>query len=388
MCSNPSLVLHIGTEKTGTTAIQEFLRLNANKYIDKGVVIPDYLGGAHSLFACCFYSNQRQDEISLAHKMNNAEARNRIRNETLTRFKSQVSNAKTAKFVISSEHLHSRLTDKLEIKELFEFVSPLFDSIKIILYIRKPIDAAISSWSTAVKYGVVSTSLPSPSDPYIHNNSMHKESILRWGKYFGETNICVRLFRKDAFHQNNLIHDFTASCDIDYSDDMILPPKVNERLGYDGILFLSEINKQLPLVINNELNPVRQNLHAYFEQHFRSSPPYIPSMEEVVEYADYFCHSDQWVKENYFNHLDSLWDDTNDSLMQPQINEVNTEVDRDLDMTRKRYSREEVSRLLSLFAQAWTDKHNRIIALESETSLKTEEIRILKNKIKGTSKYN
>ena len=50
MSSNLSLVLHIGTEKTGTTAIQEFLRLNANKYIDKGVVIPDYLGGAHSLF--------------------------------------------------------------------------------------------------------------------------------------------------------------------------------------------------------------------------------------------------------------------------------------------------------------------------------------------------
>lgn len=314
--------------------------------------------------------------------MNNIEVRNRIRNETLTRFKDQVSAMRSAKFIISSEHFHSRLTDEQEIQKLFEFVSPLFDSVKIILYIRKPIDAAISSWSTAVKYGVVSTSLPSPSDPYIHNNSMHKESILRWGKYFGKANICVRLFRKDCFHQNDLILDFTKSCAINFSDDMILPPRENERLGVDGILLMSEINKQLPLVIGNRINPVRRNLPAYFERFFSCSPPYIPSMEEVVEYSDYFRHSDQWVKENYFNHLDSLWGDGNDSLIQSQINVVNTELDRDLDMTRKKYSREEVFRLLSLLAQVWIDKHNQIITLESENSQKSEEVKMLKDKIK------
>jgi len=383
MSSKPSLVLHIGTEKTGTTAIQEFLRLNAKRYTDKGVIIPGYLGWSnHSLFTCCFYSSQRKDEISLMHGMNDIEARSRIRDETLTRLKDQVSGSTSAKFIISSEHLHSRLTDELEIESLFEFASPLFNSVEVLLYIRKPIDTAVSSWSTSVKSGSCSTSLPNPSNPYIHNLCMHKESIMRWSKYFGESNVHVRLFRKDVFFRNDLICDFAASCGIDFPDNMILPPKVNEKLGFDGILFLSEINKQVPAVLDDRINPARRNLCSYFEQHFSRSPSYIPSINEVVEYSEYYRHSDQWVKRKYFNHLDSLWDDVNHSLLQPHINEVNAEVDRDLDIIQRRYSHEEVSRLLSLFAQVWIDKHNRIISLESQTSQKSEEIEMLKDNIK------
>ena len=377
MSQKNSLVLHIGTEKTGTTAIQEFLYLNTNRYADKGVIIPNCIGNKnHYLFTCCFYSNQRHDDLTRMLGMNNIKERIRKKGIILNRLMEQVSNATAKKFIISSEHLHSRLSQDLEVESLFNFVSSLFATVDVVVYVRNPLETALSAWSTAVKYGSTFASLPAPSEPYTRNLCMHKESILRWGKYFGESNVHIRLFRKDAFLGNNLLRDFTDACNIDFSDEMMLPPKLNEKLGYDGILFLGQINK----ILDSDFLLCR-DLIPYFEKYFSTSPEYIPSTKEISEYSHYYNHSDQWVKEYYFPSFNSLWGDSKYSLVQPQSDQI----DQESSIIQRTYSHEEVTRLLSLFAEAWKNKNGCIHSLESETARKSEEIKLHKDKIKSIS---
>ncbi|QPN63441.1 hypothetical protein H8F25_00585 [Synechococcus sp. CBW1004] len=319
--------------------------------------------------------------MALKHGMNSLEERSRKRSETLSRLIQHTLCHPEGTFLISSEHLHSRLTNEEEIESLARFLSPLFDSVTIVLYIRKPIDTAISAWSTGVKCGLTGTSLPSPSNPYIHNLCMHKESILRWSNYFGESNLCVRLFRRDALFKNDLIHDFVESCGIGFSSDMIIPPKTNEKLGLDGILFLAEVNKVLPLIIDNKPNPVRGNIANYFSKHFSDSPAYIPSEDEVLSYSSYYNHSDLWVKDNYFGHLDSLW---GEESRFPMVQAKNDNLIWDADIksdSRLGYSPESVSRLLTLLSQVWVDKSHRIISLESENLRLMDELSQLKKSI-------
>ena len=61
--------------------------------------------------------------------------------------------------IISSEHLSSRLLDEEDISSLYEFCNSLFDTIKIIIYIREPLSYAISLFSQVLKGGAIVDSL-------------------------------------------------------------------------------------------------------------------------------------------------------------------------------------------------------------------------------------
>ena len=53
-----------------------------------------------------------------------------------------------SKWVVSSEHMQSRLTSVEEVMRLKSLISKSFSEVEVLLYIRKPINAAASLWST------------------------------------------------------------------------------------------------------------------------------------------------------------------------------------------------------------------------------------------------
>ena len=59
-------LVHIGLEKTGTTAIQEFLQINKQLLLEEHRIwVADYLGqGSQWLLATLAYENQRDDDLT------------------------------------------------------------------------------------------------------------------------------------------------------------------------------------------------------------------------------------------------------------------------------------------------------------------------------------
>ncbi len=308
LSTKPHLILHIGTEKTGTKSIQEFLRINTNLLLETGVFIPSYLGRAnHSLLPAVMYKDERHDDISDWLKLSSPMVRLKKRKEVIDLLRKSAALYPNHTFIISSEYLQSRLTDNAELAILKEQLYNIYDKVTILLYIRKPIETAISSWSTGVKCGTTDTCLRPPSDPYIHNLCMHKETVERWGYFFGNNNIRVRVFDNDFFYRGNLIEDFANACGIGLSPKFSTPCIINKKLGHTPLIVLANLNK-----IFGSRFPIgraRTILINRLARYYQNYPSYAPSRQEAQLYRDYYRESNSWIKKMYFDESTNLWDD-------------------------------------------------------------------------------
>lgn len=365
MSKTPRLVLHIGTEKTGTTSIQEFLRVNKDQFLRRGVFIPSFLGHSnHSLLPAIAYRDERNDDLSLAYALHDSQSRASRRRDTIALLQQSAQTYPQHTVVISSEHLQSRLTDPEELQRLHNLLAPIYSSIQILLYIRKPIDTAISSLSTGIKCGKTATRIPPPSAPYIQNLCMHRQTVERWATTFGLSNITVRLFSRQHFKDGDLLRDFAAASAIPFDDDLAIPTRTNEKLGFDGLRFLGLINEQVPYIAEGRFNPLRANLVSLFESHFCESPEYAPSQQEIDSYADFYRKSDEWIRQRFFAHLPALWPDT--AAVQRALNHPAQQPLPGLADNPEAYNPAEVRKLLRLFAEAWNEKQSQISQLRDQ----------------------
>jgi len=213
---------------------------------------------------------------------------------------------KDMKWIISSEHLQSRLTADEELLRLKRILTSLFEEIKIVIYLRKPIEGMISTWSTLVKAGGIQETLPSPNS--IHSNIYkHKDTILRWRNAFPESELIPRLFQKESFVDNDLIRDFSFTSGINTGNLKLHSTQHNTAMSHHGIRLLSRINKEIPAFKENKENPVRQGLSDYIQSYFSGFPKYLPSEKELQSFEDLYADSDEWVRKEYFPNRAKLW---------------------------------------------------------------------------------
>ena len=100
------------------------------------------------------------------------------------------------RWIISSEHLQSRLTTDEEISRLHQLLRGLFKEITIVLYIRNPVDTAISLLSMFCLYGDVLEQLPEPSQRHVDLICNHARILEQWQKNFPKNKISCGCLKK------------------------------------------------------------------------------------------------------------------------------------------------------------------------------------------------
>ena len=119
----------------------------------KGYFVPDFLGEfAHTWLPIFAYDNNKQDDLTDKEKIYERDDPSSFIKTKFEEFKASVQINKDKTWILSSEHLHARLND-VEIRRLKTLLYPLFNEIKVIVYLRNPIEATVSLWSTAVRAG-------------------------------------------------------------------------------------------------------------------------------------------------------------------------------------------------------------------------------------------
>ena len=297
------LILHIGTENTGSTSLQDFLRINSTSFLAKDVVVPNFLGwNNHTLFTCAFMSEDRRDEMTLANKADKPNDRQKIKEEILTKLKDLSMKYKNGTIIISSEHLQSRLNRPEELVDMQKRLRSIFSEIKIFVYLRKPIDIARSHLSTIIKWnGHTSMALQRPWEEEIEAICNYQKTISLWSSVFGETNINVRLYRKEFLVGGNIISDFFNATGIGLDKECNLDISSNPKLNYEGMKILCKINENLPRITANGYDERHQGIVGLFEKCFSSPPFYTYSHEEVRLYKSYYKESDEFIFRKYFN---------------------------------------------------------------------------------------
>ncbi len=303
-----ALVLHIGTEKTGTTSIQEFLALNRARLAAQAIHVPEFLGATNQRWGPYMAENlDRVDGFSQALGLaESAEKRLAKKDEIRAQLVEAVRRHPEATWLISSEHFQSRLTTPQEVARLAAILQPLFAEIRIVIYLRDPLETAISYWSMRVKGGAPLHALGEPGS-FGHHICDHRRILERWLAVFEPQQFCVRLFEREAFLAGDLIRDFCAASGIAWHPALQHPPRLNATLSYPALRLLARVNERVPRWIDGRLNPNRSVLAAGFLECFAGHPRYRPSRQEQERYAAYYRDSEAWVRATFFPERGRLW---------------------------------------------------------------------------------
>lgn len=258
-------ILHIGTEKTGSTLLQEWLYANQSALSQQGIFISDFLGRKNNRGLVAFINGQLES-WGAQQGLHSEQDKNDFFANFDHNFRQEITSAELTHttFVITSEHFHSRLTSAEQIKSLAEYLQQIFDQIEIICYFREQSQMARSLYSTALKSGAsikpaefIAKVTPSK---YYYN---FKAIADNWSQAFGRENCHFQIYDRTRFREGDIRKDFISlvSSSIDSSALNFTIASSNESLSRLQADILRAVNKTIPARRKNLTNnPANQRL--------------------------------------------------------------------------------------------------------------------------------
>jgi hypothetical protein len=236
------LYLHIGMPKTGSSAIQAFLLLNANELKKKGYYYPND----------CKFEQPFQTSSGNASVLCEKFKENSL-NEIITYLDDICYDSDCT--VLSSEILYGAFRDQ---QELFFQSLKNFD-YRIIFYVRRQDNLYQSLFNQSVKHS--NTTDPNFASVLLRSCD-YSEILLRSLKYKTPEKILIRPYEQAQFEGGNIYSDFLKCIGLDWDDSFIRPDDyVNPSLNREALLFrifLNQIafeknNWKLKHSVNNQL---------------------------------------------------------------------------------------------------------------------------------------
>jgi hypothetical protein len=260
---NKNLILHIGTNKTGSTTIQNFLRGNSHALANEGYFYP--MAGAY------YYPSESSPSL-LAHAL--LEKQPRYIGDTkidkascISDIRRDIISSNCTNVIISSEHF-SKANETRKIQNIFNIFKDLFKTMKVIIYLRRQDNYIESMWSQRVKLGLLTKSFDDFCAESLKNSNAldYWQLLAPWSEVFGKENLIIKPFEKKQFVNSDLLTDFLNCIDCklepvniplqntspstEYLETLrmftTLIPDVNERMLF------ARIFRQLPINLDNK----------------------------------------------------------------------------------------------------------------------------------------
>jgi hypothetical protein len=291
----PDLFLHIGTEKTGSTAIQRFLANHSDPLAQLGIHVPQCLGHAeHWRFPLLFYADDQYDDLTerAGFQQLSLTQRQAAIRELQLAFDHELNGTSACTWVISSEHIHSRLLHRnAGMEALVGFLRERFDRVNVIVYLREPLDAALSLWSTAVRNGACLLELPLPKSGYWQHLCDHRSTVQCLEHWF-PGQFLLRLYIPSEWPDRDVVGDFIDALGLPRSLlQPAVPSRVNRSLSWLSLHLLARLNRR---------SKPSHALVAAIRDAFDHYPPPCATREQELGYSAAFRESNDWVCTHYF----------------------------------------------------------------------------------------
>lgn len=148
------IILHVGLHKTGTTSIQEtlFLDLNNKLLEKKGYLYPNCWPSNHSVSIYSAYCDDPANYHINIRMGYSADQIKYVNEKYLSDLKIEIDEKKLSKLIISGEGISMLSLDNLN--ALKKHLNSIFSNeIKVIIYVRQPVQWAISTIQQFIKSG-------------------------------------------------------------------------------------------------------------------------------------------------------------------------------------------------------------------------------------------
>lgn len=305
------IVLHIGTEKTGTTTLQKVMLDNKKHLLKDGVC---YLHGeklinSRDIAAACVGDNVRDDyldSLGISSPEDRQEFRGKINDKLVKEIEKLPKSAHT--LLISSEHFHSRLHKPFMIQYLKDLLDTYAKSFKVVCYIRRQVDMVVSLYSTILKGGGVETFEGLAKRMLkVENHYCNYDTFLsKWEEVFPKECISVKKFERSALVGGSIVDDFLAETGISSSCIVEKTESTNESITHLGQVLLREVNaysKPSNKTGAKEQNRIRRMIAESFPGKGRQLPP-----GEAKRLQALFAESNEAVRVRWFPERDVLFE--------------------------------------------------------------------------------
>lgn len=293
------VILHIGTEKTGTTSIQRFLVQNSDRLKNSGILYPISLRPYpehinHLSLTAAARREGVEDDIVREAGMSGRN-RNEERKHLSEKLGREIKSANAKQVLISSEHLSSRLqcSDEIENVRTILHQAGCFD-IYVCVYLRDQLTFLRSWYSTAVRSGERRLLSDIPFS-YLRLYLDLLGLLRRWELIFGEDRVNVYSYG-EAKSQGLLAH-FVSSAGVPGGLEESSMGKIfNASIDGAHLEILRRLNGWLE---GPEFEKKRRYLADSFER-LSTGPAVVIPAELEAKIVDTFSEDNRRIEEKYF----------------------------------------------------------------------------------------
>jgi hypothetical protein len=311
-------ILHIGTEKTGSTSLQTFFGLNRTILADSGYFVPrsltfpsDDLVLNHGQLAIISMNDEKfHDDLRRGFRIFDRNDLDQARRDLFTSFSEEVTAISCGchTVILSSEQCHSRLVTSEEVQNLKDVLDYFCETYRIVVYLRPQHELAMSQYGMFLANGIYDIDMFPPLPPprgyakeiYTNRAYFDYRALLdRWSLVFGEDALYPRIYAVDALPGNDVVLDFTADFFLIGRGALVSPPRRNANMSARGQALLVSFYRSFGDVGRFGSGMLRERIRNAVLERF-PGPGRTPTRPEVAAFLRQFAEDNEMIRSRWF----------------------------------------------------------------------------------------
>jgi hypothetical protein len=291
----PRLVCHIGTYKTGSTAIQAFMRSNREALYSNGVAYP-------------LFNGDPQNHTFLIQSLKRGDASGY--DDCLAKLQYCIDHYDPHTVVLSSEHFWP--LSPAHVDELFGRLIGMFSEVSIIIYLRHQRDLWVSLYAQQSKELAVSSrgakwgTTDYLARDIVYHAIFYSRVLDPYRGLFGANSLNARIYERSRFPDQDVVKDFCVLCDLDVAAYPPYQKQLNDSLAWKSVEVSKALadlfgegqrTKEAALIFRNGCTKMRQ---SGFHDWFGKAPCYLLPNEQK-ELIDFYSADNIILSSRYLN---------------------------------------------------------------------------------------